>query len=84
MNGSKRFQLNREDLVKIGTGAAVAVVGALVTWLGTLLADIQDAAEGEVGIDRLGLLAAGAVVAALINTGRKWLADNAPAEPDAE
>jgi|LakMenE01Jun11ns_1017448.scaffolds.fasta_scaffold9940899_2 hypothetical protein len=30
---SKRFTLNREDLKKIGKGAIIAVLGALLTYL---------------------------------------------------
>ena len=39
MENSKQFRLNEQDLKKIGTGALVALVGALLTYLAPIVAD---------------------------------------------
>lgn len=38
---SQRFTLNREDLKKIATGALMAVLGALLTYITSVIGDID-------------------------------------------
>lgn len=68
MNGSTSFQLNRDDLIRIGRGAALAAAGAVVTFLATEVVPHLDDST-----------AIGAVIAAVastaINALRQWLRD---------
>lgn len=75
---SRPFEFSREDFVKIGRGAGVAVVGAFSTWTMTLLVPaIERTADGgSAEWRRLWLLLAAAVVSSLVNAGRKFVADN--------
>lgn len=64
---SKRYQLNKEDLKRIGIGALVALVGALLTYLETLIPSVDFGVYTPVAV---------AVNSILANAVRKYLADN--------
>ena len=66
--GSQKFKLDQTDLTKIGKGALVAIGGALVAYLATVIAHLdQSTVQGAL------IAAVGGV---LINAARKWLNDN--------
>lgn len=65
-NTSTKFQLNKADLQKIGTGALVAIGGALVTYLTQVVAQIDFGDFTPVAV---------AVSSVLVNVARKFLAD---------
>lgn len=62
---SKRFQLNSEDLVKIMTGAIIAIGGALLTYLSEIVLQIDFGAYTPTVVS---------VLSILINIARKLLA----------
>lgn len=64
---SKRYQLNREDLKRIGIGALVALAGALLTYLETLIPNVEFGVYSPLAV---------AVNSILANAVRKFLADN--------
>jgi len=41
MEGSKKYELNRVDLRKIGIGLGVAVTGAILTYLTDLIPNVE-------------------------------------------
>lgn len=63
---SKRFSLNKSDLQKIGTGALIAISGALLTYLTKVIADIDFGVYTPVAV---------AIFSVLANAGRKFIAD---------
>lgn len=63
---SKRFSLNKSDLQKIGTGALIAISGALLTYLTKVVADIDFGVYTPVAV---------AIFSVLANAGRKFIAD---------
>lgn len=65
-NTSTKFQLNKQDLQKIGTGALVAVGGALLTYLTQVVAQIDFGDFTPVAV---------AISSILVNVGRKFIAD---------
>ena len=62
---SKRYTLNQDDLIKITTGAALALGGALVTYLTEIVGQIDLGEWTPVFV---------AVMSVLINAFRKFLA----------
>ena len=64
---SKRFELNKNDLKRIGIGALVAVVGALLTYAETLIPNVDFGAYTPLAV---------ASNSILTNAVRKYLADN--------
>ena len=65
-NTSKKFQLNKIDLQKIGTGALVAIGGALLTYLTQTVANIDFGDFTPVAV---------ALSSILVNVARKYIAD---------
>lgn len=41
MKKSKKYELNKEDLVKIGKGAGIALAGCLLTYLTEIIGDVD-------------------------------------------
>ena len=41
MEQSKKYQLNQQDLIKIGKGALIALAGVLLTYLSDMLPNID-------------------------------------------
>jgi len=62
---SKRYTLNQDDLIKITTGAGLALGGALVTYLTEIVGQIDLGEWTPVFV---------AVMSVLINAFRKFLA----------
>lgn len=65
--GSGKFELNAQDITKIGKGAVIALLGALLTYLAQVLPNIDFGAWTP-------LIAA--LAAVLVNIGWKWIKDN--------
>lgn len=63
---SKRFQLNRADLVKIGTGALIAAGGAALTYIAEALPGVDFGEWTPMVV---------AISSVLINAARKWLTE---------
>jgi hypothetical protein len=61
---SDRFKLNKEDLLKIGKGALIAIGGSLLAYLGTVVGKVDWGTYGFIAIP---------VASILINAGVKWL-----------
>lgn len=61
---SGRYQLNQEDLTKLGIGALVAVGGALLTYLADTIPGVDFGVYTPVVV---------AIASILINAGRKFL-----------
>ncbi len=61
---SKKYQLNKGDFSKILTGAQVAIVGALITYLTQTVGDIDFGTWTPI---------ATALSAILVNILRKWV-----------
>lgn len=64
MEKSKRFVLNKTDLTKIGTGAMIAGVGAVLTYLVEVLPNIELGDYSPIVVALFSILA---------NAVRKWL-----------
>lgn len=64
--GSPKYKLNAEDLQKVGTGALIAVGGALLTYFAEIVTQIDFGAYTPVVV---------ALSSVLVNTGRKFLKD---------
>jgi len=62
---SKKYTCNKEDLTKIGVGALVALGGALLTYCGEVITEIDLGQYTEIVV---------AISAIVINTCRKYLA----------
>ncbi|GEM_PF-6480977 len=62
---SKKYTLNKKDLQKIGSGAAIAGCGAILTYSAELIPNVDFGQYGEL---------VAVVLMILINTGRKYLA----------
>lgn len=62
---SERFSLNKEDILKISTGAGIALAGALLTYLAELIPNVDFGQYSEL---------VAAILMILINAGRKFLA----------
>lgn len=62
---SKRFSLNKEDALKIGKGALIAIGGALLTYVAAILGEV------DFGVYTPLVVALGGV---LVNAGQKFLA----------
>ena len=76
---SAPFALSREDLHKIGRGIILALLGALVAWgYSDLMPALQSG--GPVEWESLAMVLAAAASSAVLNTGRKFLADHRPSE----
>lgn len=67
MNGSKAFSLNYDDIIKVSKGAALAGMGAAITYL-------AEWASGTDFGEWTPIVVAAAAVA--VNLFRKWVADN--------
>lgn len=65
--GSPRFSMNREDLKKVGKGALIALLGALITYGTETIANIDFGEWTPLAV---------AVFSVLANIGRKYVADN--------
>jgi ABC-type antimicrobial peptide transport system permease subunit len=61
---SKRYSLNKEDFSKIITGASIALGGALLTYISTIIIEIDFGEFTPVVV---------AIASILINAGRKFL-----------
>lgn len=64
---SKKYSLNKEDFKRIGIGALVALVGALLTYLETLIPNVDFGNWTPVAV---------AINSILANAVRKYIADN--------
>lgn len=71
MDASPRGKLNANDWRKIGMGLAMAVVGAILTYVTEALPNV------ELGSMQPVVMAGWSVLANLV---RKWITDNAPKE----
>ncbi len=67
MENSKLYQLNKEDLKKIGIGALVAVAGALLTYLSDLIPKIDFGQWTPIVM---------AFWSVIVNVVRKWLTNS--------
>lgn len=67
MEGSKSFKINSLDWKKIGVGAGVAIVGALLTYVSSWITDVDFYGWTPIVV---------AVWSVIANIGRKWVADN--------
>lgn len=65
MESSKKFTLNSQDLKKVGIGAGVAMSGALLTYLTSVIGDIDFGTWTPIAVSVFSILA---------NIARKWLA----------
>lgn len=68
MEQSKKYQLNQQDLIKIGKGALIALAGVLLTYLSDMLPNIDFGQWTPL------VVAFWSIVA---NIARKYLQDNA-------
>lgn len=68
MDGSKKFQLNKEDGAKILKGALMAIGGALLTYITQTIGDIDFGTAWTPIIVALGGI--------LVNTAHKWITDH--------
>lgn len=66
MEGSKKFQLNQEDILKIAKGAGLAGAGAVVSYIIVAVADLDAGNYAWL----IPLITIG------LNAGRKWIANN--------
>lgn len=64
--GSDRFELNKEDMWKVGKGLLVAAGGAALTYIAEVVTQVDFGSWTPVVV-------AGASV--LVNLGRKWIAN---------
>lgn len=64
---SKKYELNKEDGLKIAKGAGIAIGSALVVYLTDIIPNIDWGVYGPVMV---------AVSGVLLNAVRKWLASN--------
>jgi ABC-type antimicrobial peptide transport system permease subunit len=67
MEGSKAYQLNKEDLRRILIGASVAVGGALVTYVADTIPNVDFGSWTPVVV---------AFSSILVNAARKFIADH--------
>ena len=68
---SKRFELNKEDLIKIGKGAIIAILGAVLTYGSSIISSIDF--KGYAAIVT-------AIWSILVNAGWKWIKSRTPAQ----
>ena len=61
---SKKYSLNKEDLMKIGVGALVALAGALLTYVSDVITEIDFGDMTPFVV---------ALASILVNVGRKFL-----------
>lgn len=61
---SKKYQLNKRDLLKIGNGALIALGGAILTYVASTVGNIDFGASTPIVV---------AVASILVNAGRKFL-----------
>lgn len=66
---SQKFKLNKGDLTKIATGAAIAVAGALITYLTPIVSNIDWTIAG---VDLTPVMVV--VWSVFVNLTRKWVA----------
>lgn len=66
---SRKYTLSREDLTKIGTGAAVAIAGALITYLTPVVSNVDWTIAG---VDLTPVMVV--VWSVFVNLTRKWVA----------
>lgn len=64
--GSKRFELNSKDAVKLAKGAGIAAAGAAVTYLAEWVAGTDFGDYTPVVVAAAGIL---------VNVARKWISD---------
>lgn len=62
---SKKYQFNKQDLVKIGHGALIALGGAFLTYAASVIGNIDFGSATPIIVALAGIL---------INVGRKFLA----------
>lgn len=62
---SKKYKLNKQDLLKIGKGAVIALIGALLTYVASIAGNIDFGAYTPIVV---------AVLAIVVNAGRKFIA----------
>ncbi len=65
--GSKKYTLNKEDLKRIGVGALIAIMGALLTYAETQIPNVEFGSWTPI------LTALNAI---LVNAVRKFIADS--------
>lgn len=73
-NTSKRLQLNSTDLRKTGRGLLVTLIGAALTYVGSIYLQIDYTASisgTEVNLTPIAV----AVIGAALELGRRWLTD---------
>lgn len=61
---SKKYSLNKEDLISISKGAGIAVGGALLVYVSQTISDVDFGQYTEIIV---------AISAIIINMLRKWL-----------
>lgn len=66
---SRKYTLSREDLTKIATGAAVAIAGALITYLTPIVSNVDWTIAG---VDLTPVMVV--VWSVFVNLTRKWVA----------
>jgi hypothetical protein len=64
---SPAFKLNKEDLSKIGKGAVIAVLGALLTYGSDIVLNVDWGNKAAIVT---------AIWSILVNAGWKWIANN--------
>lgn len=62
---SKKYQFNKQDLIKIGKGALIALGGAILTYAASIVGNIDFGAATPIVVALAGIL---------INAGRMFLA----------
>jgi hypothetical protein len=64
---SKRFCLCKEDMLKVGKGALIAVLGALLTYISSEITSVNFGELTPIVVAGWSILA---------NLGRKWIVNN--------
>lgn len=64
MKASNKYKLNKEDMVKVGKGACIAMGSALVVYLTNLLPNLDLGSNAPLVVGVVGIL---------LNGIRKWL-----------
>jgi hypothetical protein len=66
MTESKKYSLNKEDLIKILKGFLIAILGAIITFLADLIPQVEFGVYTAIVV---------AISSTLINAARKFLAE---------
>ena len=63
---SPKYSLDRASLIKVGTGALIAIAGALLTYVSSAITQFDFGVYSPI---------VAVVFSTLVNLGRKWIAD---------